>query len=153
MKKRGKEKGIHLHLSNRLSYTLIAIFILAVVGIGVYALTPGIVPNPGHDISTVSPPSPCAASQYLQFNGDKWKCATPSQVPLTGGMYGYCQDSFSGTCISKGAAYGGPIFPAVCGGCSRGPDNCCCASGYSLRWTGNDGSGPNGGQFFSCTKD
>ena len=75
MKKRRGLK-INFHLSNRLSYTLIAIFILVAVGVGVYALTPGIAPNPGHLISETAPPSPCLANQFLQFDGTNWKCAT-----------------------------------------------------------------------------
>lgn len=41
-----KKKGlkINFHLSNKLSYTLIAILILVVIGVGVYAIAPGIAP-------------------------------------------------------------------------------------------------------------
>ncbi len=75
--KKGKGLTINIHLTNRWLYTFIAIGILAAIGVGVYALTPGIIPNPGHDIQTISPPTGCAANQYLQFNGTNWKCNTP----------------------------------------------------------------------------
>jgi hypothetical protein len=83
MKKRGKNR----RLSNRLSYTLIAIGILVIISVGVYAanslLTPGVSSNPGHPISQTSPPSGCAAGQVLQWTGTAnadggWACVTSS---------------------------------------------------------------------------
>lgn len=41
---------------------------------GVIALTPGVAPNPGHVITSVAPPAPCEAGQFLQFDGTNWVC-------------------------------------------------------------------------------
>jgi len=72
MKRKG---GLNIHLSNKLSYTLIAILIL--VAVGVYALVPGVTPNPGHDISGISPPSPCSSpNNFLKFDGTNWICSS-----------------------------------------------------------------------------
>jgi hypothetical protein len=79
MTKRGKKKN-NFHLSNRLSYTLIAIFILVAIGFGVYALSPGVIPNPGHNISQMSVPSPCVAGQVLTYDGSNWVCSTPPSL-------------------------------------------------------------------------
>lgn len=76
MVKRGKT--IQINLSNRLLYTFIAIGILLIAGIGVYALTPGTAPNPGHLISELAPPNPCATNEFLQFDGTNWICAVAS---------------------------------------------------------------------------
>jgi len=78
MARKSKKPGVkklQINLTNRWLYTLIIIGILAVTGIGVYALTPGVAPNPGHLISNVAPPSPCAAGQFLKFDGTNWACA------------------------------------------------------------------------------
>jgi len=80
MKKRGR--FVQINISNRFIYTFIILGILTIVGVGVYALTPGGNPsgtpsqNPGHLISTMDPPSPCTANQFLQFDGTDWKCAS-----------------------------------------------------------------------------
>lgn len=76
--------NFNINLSNRVAYTLMAILILAIVGVGVYALTPGGNPsgtpsqNPGHLISIIDPPSPCTNNQVLQWDNTDgvWKCAT-----------------------------------------------------------------------------
>ena len=74
-----KEKGIHIYFSNRWLYTFILILVVLIAGGIVAALTPGVKPNPGHWINETAPPSPCAANQFLQFDGTNWKCAdTPS---------------------------------------------------------------------------
>lgn len=78
MKKGAKKINIKINFTNRWLYTFIALGILIVVGISVYALTPGTVPNPGHDIQTISPPIGCSANQFLQFNGSNWVCSSPS---------------------------------------------------------------------------
>jgi len=99
-KKRGIQ--IKINFTNRWLYTLIAIGILAIIGVGVYALTPGVAPNPGHLISEMAPPSPCPANQFLQFDGTNWKCAgetdptvpawaKAASPPVTQGTFvGYC---------------------------------------------------------------
>jgi hypothetical protein len=82
---RGEKRGLKAKakFSNRFIYSLIAFAVLISVSIGVYALTPGTAPNPGHDISSISPPAGCTANQYLQFDGTNWKCSTVT-IPSAG---------------------------------------------------------------------
>ncbi len=77
-----KKKGviININLSNRWLYTFILLGIFIMIGIGVYALTPGVKPNPGHLLSEVSPPAPCAVNQFLKFDGTNIVC---SNAPTT----------------------------------------------------------------------
>ena len=72
MKKR-KGLTINIHLSNRLSYTLIVIGILITVGIGVYAAT-YTASGAGHPYTEIST---CGANQILKMNaaGNAWSCA------------------------------------------------------------------------------
>lgn len=92
MKKRKRQSGIHIHLTNRWLYTFIAIGILIAVGIGVYAATysPSGAGHPYTEIST------CGANQVLQMNsaGTAWTCADlpaqPSIPSVTGALYGIC---------------------------------------------------------------
>ena len=75
------------NLSNRAFYTLVTIGILVVLAAGIYALTPGVAPNPGHLITEVAPPSGCSSGQFLQFNGTTWNCASVQQSSvLQGGL-------------------------------------------------------------------
>ncbi len=74
--KKGKGIILQIHLTNRWLYVLIVLGVLALLGVGVYALLPGEVPNPGHSINEVGPPSACSPNQYLKFDGTNWVCAT-----------------------------------------------------------------------------
>lgn len=94
MKKRGKK--INFHLSNKLSYTLVAIVIVLIIGVGVYALTPGVAPNPGHSISEVAPPSPCTANQNLQWSGTDWVCTTITPSNISKGTQIFTTSSYCG---------------------------------------------------------
>ena len=76
MKKRAKKKKEKFPVSNRVLYTFITVAVIAIVAFGVYALTPGVAPNPGHLITQIAPPSPCNGGQFLQFNGNTWVCNT-----------------------------------------------------------------------------
>lgn len=62
------------------------------MAVGVYSLTPGTAPNPGHLITDVAPPAGCADGQFLQFSGGTWVCAngggTSSQwITTSGGIW------------------------------------------------------------------
>lgn len=144
MKKRGKEKGIHIHLTNRWLYTFIAIGILAVIGIGVYALTPGVAPNPGHLISDVAPPSGCVSGQILQYNNGNWACVnlptSSNPAPVSTGLYGSCT-------IYNGQCWTTTYAPAICEG-----NWCGCAAGYDSVMTGYPGS-TSGWKIYSCIKN
>ncbi|OGJ12510.1 hypothetical protein A3K82_03165 [Candidatus Pacearchaeota archaeon RBG_19FT_COMBO_34_9] len=123
-----KRKGITISLSNRWLYFLITLGILAIVSVGVYALTPGTKPNPGHLVSEMAPPSPCTANQFLQFDGTNWVCAdTPSGLTKGTALYtiaNYCGSTGSFTtastctttnCGSKGCYIGS----SWCGECYK----------------------------------
>jgi len=71
--KKKKKKGFELskRISNRLSYTIIAFVALMLIGVFVFAATP----NPGHDITQISPPSVCGSNQFLKWTGSAWACA------------------------------------------------------------------------------
>ena len=75
MKKRSRNFSIEL--SNRTNYSLITIFIIAIIGVSVYAL--GAVPNPGHTISDLQV---CGANEILQVNsaGTAWGCVNSSSI-------------------------------------------------------------------------
>jgi hypothetical protein len=78
MKKRGEKKRgktIKINLSNRLLYTILAIGILLIVGVGIYAISPGETPDPGHNIQTIGPPEGCEGGQFLMWQGSEWICA------------------------------------------------------------------------------
>jgi len=66
-----KKRDITIKLSNKLFYTLIVIGILAVVGVGVWAL--GSVPNPGHAISELQT---CEEGETLQVVDGEWDCVS-----------------------------------------------------------------------------
>jgi hypothetical protein len=69
------ESGINfnVYLTNRWLYTLIALFVVAIVGVGVYAST-FVGPNGvGHDLSEMGLPT-CSANQFLKFDGTNWVC-------------------------------------------------------------------------------
>lgn len=69
MKREGKLK---ISFSNRFLYTLIALGIIAVLSVGVYAV--GSVPNPGHAISELQK---CDTDgQVLKMSGTSWGCGT-----------------------------------------------------------------------------
>jgi hypothetical protein len=71
-------KKRRFNFSNKLSYTLIAIFAIIFLGIGVYALSAsgGDAGNPGHNINSIGAPTGCSSGQYLQWSGGTWSCAT-----------------------------------------------------------------------------
>ncbi len=97
-KKRGKSV-IQINFSNRWLYTFMALGILAIISVGVYALTPGVTPNPGHLVSEMAPPSPCTANQVLQFDGTNWKC---NDAAHSCDVSGNCSQLCTGTdCVTN----------------------------------------------------
>ena len=61
-----------------MNYTILTILFLILLGAFVYALTPGVAPNPGHTIGQVSPPSGCISGQVLVWQGSSWVCSSIS---------------------------------------------------------------------------
>jgi len=78
--KKKNNSFLNKKISNRLSYTIISVFALILIATVVYALIPGIAPNPGHTLADVAPPSPCSVGQFLKFDGTVWVCDTVSGV-------------------------------------------------------------------------
>jgi hypothetical protein len=101
-----KRKGITINLSNRWLYTFIVLGILAIVGVGVYALTPGTKPNPGHLLSEIAPPAGCSAGQNIVWDGTNLVCSAGASYNLGGKVYNitnqYCASAgtmtFSSSC-------------------------------------------------------
>lgn len=78
VRKKRMKKSFLESIPNRLGYTLIVILFIVLLGIGVYALTPGVAPNPGHTLATIAPPSPCTSGQVITWDGVNLVCSTPS---------------------------------------------------------------------------
>ena len=141
MKKGGG--GIHIHLTNRLAYTLIALFLLIAAGIGVYALAPGVIPNPGHNINEMSVPSGCVAGQVLSYNGNALVCTNQSSASLPTGtiagayiiqyVWGPGQN-YSGFDADAAINVNGAGLGFIATRCSTNfglASNCVCPVGYS----------------------
>lgn len=145
--KKGKGIKINLHFTNRWLYTFIAIGIIAAIGVGVYALTPGVAPNPGHLANEMAPPSPCTANQYLKFDGTNWVCggetdptvpawAKAASPPVTQGtLVGFCTMTY----VWNAATYqemSNPSVSLISSTCSAGQPPMSCASNYCSCPTG-----------------
>ncbi len=68
----------NITMTNKWLYTLIAIVVLAIAGIGVYAYNSGY-NNPavmGHSADELAPPADCVSGDFLQWSGSQWACAT-----------------------------------------------------------------------------
>ena len=72
-----RDLNIHITFNNKVLYTFISFIAILIIGVGVFALTPGVAPNPGHLISEVAPPAGCGTNQVLQWSGSAWTCANP----------------------------------------------------------------------------
>src|SRR3989344_8976577 len=70
-----KVSGISINLSNRVAYSLIAILMLAIVGVGVLAFGTNTPSTFGHSLGEIAPPSPCTSGQVLSWTGTAWACA------------------------------------------------------------------------------
>ncbi len=70
-----KIKKLQINFTDKWFYTFVVVISLIIIGVGVYALTPGGSGDPGHNIDSVGPPSGCVANEYLQWDGSVWTCA------------------------------------------------------------------------------
>ncbi len=162
MAKRGKKNSKKVY-NNRLLYSLIALGVLIIAAVGVYAanslLTPGVAPNPGHTISQTAPPSGCTAGQVLEWNGTSnanggWSCtnalgsvAGPTtlsgDLDVNGGLTVGGAVNISGVITYP---YGGMFFKDYSSGnclvINPYTKACSCPSGYTT--TGTVLSGMNG---------
>ncbi len=73
-----KRISFNINFTNRAIYTLITFSIFLLIGISVFALTPGVAPNPGHLIEEMAPPLNCETNQVLQWDGSIWTCSNSS---------------------------------------------------------------------------
>jgi hypothetical protein len=84
--KKGRGIQIKINFTNRWLYTFIAIGILAIVGVGVYAYGTSNPSTFGHSIGELAAPSGCLAGQFLKYDGTNWVCsASTSQDYCSGG--------------------------------------------------------------------
>lgn len=72
-----------LNIEKRYAYAIMGLLVIvggAFIVNGLPFITEGTIPNPGHDIQAIMPPSPCTGNQVLAWNdGDnngigKWYC-------------------------------------------------------------------------------
>ena len=70
MKRKRKNIKLVFNFSERALYTLIAILIVLIFGVGVYAVA-GTTPNPGHAIADIQP---CSDGEILKMSGGAWTC-------------------------------------------------------------------------------
>lgn len=105
-------KEFEIKISNKLFYILVTISAIVVLGIGVYALTPGVKPVMGHLLSEVAPPSGCVSGQYLKWSGTSWSCATPISPTPECTWTGW-ESVCSNACISYTQINCAPGSPAI----------------------------------------
>jgi hypothetical protein len=164
--KKGRGRKIQINISNRWLYTFIAIGIIAIIGVGVYALTPGVAPNPGHLISEMAPPSPCTAGQVLQFDGTNWVCnstvtETDPTVPKNCGYGSYMIFTRDygwtcGTLLSDGfhplLGYCSQYRPSgyTTDSCRANPSACSCSASYPAWCSGGAFNGNPPGNTCDC---
>ncbi|MBU2616452.1 MAG: hypothetical protein KKB79_00515 [Nanoarchaeota archaeon] len=101
-KKRFSVGKFEINFTNRVLYTLITLFGVLIFAVSAYALQPGVTPNPGHSIQSISPPAPCVNGQFLKWvysaasGHGTWIC---SDVSGGTGSFEYA-DWFSGSGIN-----------------------------------------------------
>jgi len=76
MKKRSSKNKFDLSkVSNRTLYSLISIFVLLTIAVGVYAFGTSNPSNFGHSLGEINLPS-CSSGQVLEYSGGNWVCGT-----------------------------------------------------------------------------
>ena len=71
-------KKIQINLSDRTSYTLIALVSIILLGVGVYAYGTSSPSTFGHSLGEIAPPTGCNSGQVLSWSGTAWVCTTVS---------------------------------------------------------------------------
>jgi len=69
-----KGKKIQINISNRGIYFVVTLAIIIALSVGVFALTAGTTPNPGHLISEMGVLSNCGNNSALMWNGSNLVC-------------------------------------------------------------------------------
>jgi uncharacterized membrane protein len=72
MEKLKKENKVQIDFSNKLLYILIAVVMLVLIGVTVYASNPEVF---GHSVNEVGFPTNCQPGQFLIWNGNSWACS------------------------------------------------------------------------------
>lgn len=71
---------VEINISNRVAYSILAVLIVILIGISVYAATviPTVdtKPNPGHSVAELGIPAGCNSNSLLYWNGTTWTCIT-----------------------------------------------------------------------------
>ncbi len=116
-----KKRENKFNISNRLAYTLMIILSIALLGIGVYANTAGVKPNPGHFLSELSPDKVCSTGQAAIWNGTHFACATIVDSRFTVAPDGLlCFDAPAHCsleikhCSAKTGSFDVDVKPSVC---------------------------------------
>jgi hypothetical protein len=122
LKKRGMD------ISNNISYIILVLIFVIILGVGVYAMTAGTAPNPGHTMDIVSAPSGCASNSFLKWTGSDWTCV-PFPPTCSGTNQVLHWDGSSWDCYTVSISGGG-------------------STGYECYWSG---WGPN--SYNSCYYD
>ena len=82
MKRKSRGINLNVHFSNRWLYTLIALLIVSIVGVGVWGYanpTTGV----GHELNEINLPA-CTSGQVLGINSSSiWGCITPAISDFT----------------------------------------------------------------------
>ncbi|MEK6875159.1 MAG: hypothetical protein AABX30_00580 [Nanoarchaeota archaeon] len=73
-----EKRVLKVYFTNRWLYSIIALALIFALTLGVYALTAGTKPNPGHLIGEVAPSAECQTGQVLTWQGSDWSCTTIS---------------------------------------------------------------------------
>jgi hypothetical protein len=137
-----KREGIQINLSNRWLYTFIIVGILAIIGVGVYAIPPGVAPNPGHSLSDIGVPAGCSTNDSLKWSGTNLVCAHTTALYITASTPGsegnltFSPNSYPArptcrTCTYNNVCGASSISPTIqtqCdGSCPACPSSCTCA--------------------------
>ena len=98
--------NIKVNFTNRFIYTFIAFILILIIGIIVFAQTPGVAPNPGHLVNEFAPPAGCLTNQVLQWDGANWVC-----VDFSSGA-GEITEIITGTGLTGGGTSGSVTLSA-----------------------------------------
>ena len=146
--KRGKNNfTIKINFSNRVLYTLIAITILIVAGIGVYAYGTGSPTTSGHTGNEIAVDSTLCSAITGHSCGYDVDTDTDTNTwgPASTGLYGWAM-TYNGWCNYKGSTTWRTYSPMYCTSTYSGTPEC--PSGYLKVMVGSSGSS----YYYSCYK-